>query len=173
MENRVVFASGRDGEFDPELGFERLALFTVSSDGGDAERLTSGPYDHQPDWSPDGSKVVFVREFYDRTIRQEVFQELWVMDVESKNEERLLRLTARPDDDELSSPKAQGRSKRRPRTSPDARGGVASPYWTASPIKGVKVFLQVDVYANAYPSPYYWPSAASVAKFSPDVVTAS
>jgi hypothetical protein len=32
---------------------------------------------------------------------------------------------------------------------PDARGSVSLAFRTASPIKGVKVFLQVDVYGNA------------------------
>ena len=51
---RIVFSSGRDGEYDPELGFERLALFTESATGDSEERLTGGPYDHQPNWSPAG-----------------------------------------------------------------------------------------------------------------------
>jgi dipeptidyl aminopeptidase/acylaminoacyl peptidase len=62
--SRVVFSSGRDGEFDPEVGYSRLALFTANSTGGDEERLTSGVYDYEPDWSPNGSKVVFVRRRY-------------------------------------------------------------------------------------------------------------
>jgi WD40-like Beta Propeller Repeat len=61
---RIVFSTGRDGDFNPELGFERLALFTASSTGGDEQRLTDGPFDSEPDWSPDGSKVVFVRSHY-------------------------------------------------------------------------------------------------------------
>ena len=54
---RVVFSTGRDGEFHAELGFERLALFTASAAGGDEERLTKGPFDTEPECPPDGSKV--------------------------------------------------------------------------------------------------------------------
>ncbi len=57
--SQVVFSSGRDGEFDPEVGYSRLALFTANWTGVDEERLTSGVYNYEPDWSPDGAKVVF------------------------------------------------------------------------------------------------------------------
>jgi WD40-like Beta Propeller Repeat len=93
--SRVVFSSGRDGEFDPEVGYSRLALFTANSTGGDEERLTSGVYDYEPDWSPDGSKVVFVRRRYSASQNpQEEFpqrEELWTVDVDSKEEQLLLR----------------------------------------------------------------------------------
>ena len=92
--SRVVFSSGRDGVFDPEVGYSRLALFTASSTGGDEQRLTSGVYDYQPDWSPDGSRVVFVRRRYSPRQDPQVdfpdVEELWTVDVSGK-EQLLLR----------------------------------------------------------------------------------
>jgi Tol biopolymer transport system component len=94
---KIVFASGRGGDFHPELGFERLGLFTATSSGSDVERLTSGPFDFMPDWSHDGSKVVFVRgENYGAP------RELWVVDVETLEQERVLD---RPLKRDLYSPK--------------------------------------------------------------------
>jgi hypothetical protein len=99
---RVVFSSGRDGEFDPELGYDRLALFTASSAGGDEERLTSGVYDHQPDWSPDGSKVVFVRSRFSRgqdpQLDHPMREELWTVDIDTKQTDLLLRAPSRRGD---------------------------------------------------------------------------
>lgn len=90
---RIVFSSGRDGEFHPEYGFERLALFTAFTIGDSQERLTHGPYDHQPNWSPVGSEVVFVRRQFaegeDPQVALPVREELWTIDVETKAEQLL------------------------------------------------------------------------------------
>jgi TolB protein len=100
---RVVFSTGRDGEFHADLGFERLALFTGSPTGGDEERLTKGPFDTEPEWSPDGSKVVFVRG---RGPGQRGGgHELWTVDVETKRERRLMHIGGHPEEaDVLWSP---------------------------------------------------------------------
>jgi Tol biopolymer transport system component len=107
--SEIVFSSGRDGEFDAELGFERLALFTVGFTGGGEQRLTSGPYDTEPAWSPDRSKVVFVRvrhsedpQFYQRHVRR---VELRTVSAESRTEKLLLHVPSeRPEPDRLWSP---------------------------------------------------------------------
>jgi len=40
----------------------RGSLWRQDTDSGIAEQLTAGPgYDYQPDWSPDGTRIVFVR----------------------------------------------------------------------------------------------------------------
>jgi Tol biopolymer transport system component len=91
--SRVVFSTGRLGLWDPEYGrgengFERRALFTTStSTFGQGDLLTSGPFDTEPDWSPDGSKVVFVREGR----YGEGDDELWIVDVQTRKERLLLR----------------------------------------------------------------------------------
>lgn len=56
-------------------------------------RLTRGPDDQAPDWSPDGRNVVFVRAAGDRG--------LWVVDVETGAESKLLDAAG----DVLSSPR--------------------------------------------------------------------
>lgn len=98
--DKLVFSTARDGGYyDPEYGEpEALSLFTASSTGGDEDRLTSGPYDTEPEWSPDGSLVVFVRG---RNIPQPEshgfsWYELWTVDPETKEEHLLLRLPKAP-----------------------------------------------------------------------------
>jgi dipeptidyl aminopeptidase/acylaminoacyl peptidase len=86
-----------------------LALFTVDYAGGDEERLTNGPFDMEPAWSPDGSSVVFVRrrygearEFFQRPVRR---VELWTVSPDSRVNELLLRVPfERPEPDRLWSP---------------------------------------------------------------------
>jgi TolB protein len=80
---RLVFSTARDGTYDPEVGPDHLALFTASSTGGGERRLTDGPYDWQPDWSPNGSSIVFIRGAYGRR------QQLWVVDEGSGAERHL------------------------------------------------------------------------------------
>lgn len=96
----IVFSSGRDGVYDPELGFERLALFTANIGGKSVERLTNGPYDHQPNWSPVGSEVVFVRSQFgksrDPRVDIPLWEELWTLDVNTEEERLLFRAAPKP-----------------------------------------------------------------------------
>jgi len=39
----------------------RRAIWVVSAEGGEPRRLTAGPNDHSPRWSPDGHALAFVR----------------------------------------------------------------------------------------------------------------
>ena len=59
---RIVFASQND--LDGPSGLD-LDLFTVNPDGSDVDQLTStsGSDESHPAWSPDGTKIAFVREF--------------------------------------------------------------------------------------------------------------
>jgi Tol biopolymer transport system component len=91
----IVFSSGRGGDIDVEaIGYDRLRLFIANSSGGEDEQLTVGPFDSDPDWSPDGTRVVFVRD------RVESFgaggTEVWTVEVDSREEHLLLRLPREP-----------------------------------------------------------------------------
>lgn len=51
LPGRIVFHSDRDGEID---------IYVMNADGSDVRRLTDAPgRDFEPDWSPDGSTIVF------------------------------------------------------------------------------------------------------------------
>src|SRR5580765_1274597 len=39
----------------------RRSIWLVAADGGEPRRLTAGPNDHTPRWSPDGHALAFVR----------------------------------------------------------------------------------------------------------------
>jgi WD40 repeat protein len=62
LANGVDPALSRDGS---QLAFKRRrgcctsTIWTVRTDGRGLRRISSGPRDGQPDWSPDGTKVVF------------------------------------------------------------------------------------------------------------------
>ena len=47
----------------------RGAIFTIAADGSGERRVThppAGVVDFQPDWSPDGSRIVFERRYQDK-----------------------------------------------------------------------------------------------------------
>lgn len=51
---RIAFASDRDGNYE---------IYTMNPDGSDVKRLTfDSAFDSNPIWSPDGSKILFVRD---------------------------------------------------------------------------------------------------------------
>jgi TolB protein len=52
--SRIAF-SARPGDV------EGRAIWTMAADGTDLKRVTSGPWDYEPDWSPDGRRIVFSR----------------------------------------------------------------------------------------------------------------
>ena len=82
-----------DGE---KLLFATLAgdqpdVFVVRADGANLTNLTNSPeWDEQPDWSPDGQRIVFSRHRFDNNI------DLYVMDADGSNE---LRLTSHEAED--------------------------------------------------------------------------
>jgi dipeptidyl aminopeptidase/acylaminoacyl peptidase len=56
--SRIVYA--RVVVDSKHTGYE-TSIWSVPARGGDPERLTSGTHDSQPRWSPDGSRLAFVR----------------------------------------------------------------------------------------------------------------
>jgi dipeptidyl aminopeptidase/acylaminoacyl peptidase len=58
---RMVVVSGRGHQFSPTLGFPVTSLYVSDVDGGGERRLTTGHVDELPAWSPDGSRIAFVR----------------------------------------------------------------------------------------------------------------
>lgn len=68
--NRIAFASDRDGDFE---------IFIMNADGSGLRQITHNEVpDVRPDWSPDGSSIVFVR---DKTSESTTDQRIWVADV--------------------------------------------------------------------------------------------
>lgn len=58
---RMVVVSGRGHRHNPDFGFEATSLFLSNLDGSDERRLTKGHVDELPAWSPDGTRIAFVR----------------------------------------------------------------------------------------------------------------
>jgi len=81
----VVFHSNRDGNYE---------LYLVKADGTGLRRLTSySGVDQWPDWSPDGKRIAFRRDM-----------DVYVLDVDSGNLERLTNLPATLDQMAVWSP---------------------------------------------------------------------
>jgi Tol biopolymer transport system component len=82
--DRIAFDLASDTDAEP-------GIYAIRQDGTAIERLTTVADDSQPNWSPDGRRILFVRRSY----------ELWVMDADGTNEQKLLvvpQVRAAPDD---------------------------------------------------------------------------
>jgi Tol biopolymer transport system component len=79
LQNRIVFHSDRDGNFE---------IYSMNDDGTDQTRLTSNPgNDWYAVWSPDGKKIAFTSE-------QDGNQEIYAMDADGTNQIRLTHNSA-------------------------------------------------------------------------------
>ena len=79
---RIVFVSSRDTRDDPAHG-AFLAVYSMNADGTGVTRLTSpGAVDQDPDWSPDGRRIVFVSD-------REGANGVWVIDKDGTGATRL------------------------------------------------------------------------------------
>lgn len=57
----ITFVSGRGYPSSSEFGNERQSVYVMGVDGRNERRLTADFHDSQPTWSPDGSRIAFVR----------------------------------------------------------------------------------------------------------------
>lgn len=79
--SRVAFMSYRHGNF--EVRGETFSLYTMDPDGTGVERLIDNVQDdHEPDWSPDGSRIAFARY-------RDGNDEIYAMDPEGRALDRL------------------------------------------------------------------------------------
>lgn len=79
--NQLAFVSGRGYPASSELGNERQSVYVMDADGRNERRLTTGHHDNEPTWSPDGSRIAFVR-----SQPAAIEQQLVVVDVDSGDE---------------------------------------------------------------------------------------
>jgi Tol biopolymer transport system component len=76
LNGKIAFTSTRDGDYE---------IYTMEPDGSNQTRLTNNSgYDISPKWSPDGTKIAF--------LRANVFQlgyDIYVMNADGSNQTRL------------------------------------------------------------------------------------
>ena len=79
----IAFVSDRDGNWE---------IYVMDTDGSNPQRLTNDPHnDRDPAWSPDSKRIVFSarREGHFRDNLENITYEIYVMDVDGGNEQRL------------------------------------------------------------------------------------
>jgi dipeptidyl aminopeptidase/acylaminoacyl peptidase len=80
---RIAYADGRGYAYDPEAGPAQTSIYLVDTDGSHDKRLTHGD-DMAPAWSPDGSRIAFLRTSADRKSTG-----LWTVDLATGHETEL------------------------------------------------------------------------------------
>ena len=85
--DKIIFVSNKDTSFGQEWN-SRYEIWSMNSDGTNSTRLTYNSfYDHNPCWSPDGTKIVFISNrdkvatSYDR--------QLYIMNADGSNQNKL------------------------------------------------------------------------------------
>lgn len=80
---RIAFVSDRgDGN--------ALQIWTMNPDGSQPKQLTFGPGDkHQPRWSPDGKRMLFVAPGGEDDFGNNLGQDIWIMNIDGSNIENI------------------------------------------------------------------------------------
>ena len=88
---RIAFVSDRDRFLDIH-GFPTSEIYVMDADGENPQNLTNNPADDwSPSWSPDGKRIVFMsyRDGHFIGDFEEITSEIYVMDVDGGNQQRL------------------------------------------------------------------------------------
>ena len=88
---RIAFVSYRDGLLDIH-GFPTSEIYVMDADGENQQNITNNRHDDwAPSWSPDGKRIVFIsyREGHFIGDFEEITSEIYVMDVDGGNQQRL------------------------------------------------------------------------------------
>lgn len=61
--SEIAYTNGSEGLWGECCGFDEHRIYIMNSDGTDQRRLVPGEhFDDEPDWSPDGGEIAFVRD---------------------------------------------------------------------------------------------------------------
>ena len=88
---RIAFGSDRDEILDIH-GFPTYEIYVMDADGGNPQNITNNRHDDwDPSWSPDGKRIVFrsYREGHFIGDFEEITSEIYVMDADGGNQQRL------------------------------------------------------------------------------------